>query len=1306
MNGRLRRAWEASASEHPSPTLPFIRGAVASALHNLALFTGDAGAERTWSARRGCVKAATVVGPIDWTPLRGLEDPSPIAADQPLAKSYAGIPPFGAQVAPVVVGADACQLDVASTSVLQGTRAVVVDLTVPRPETISVSLTSSSAAVLDVGGARAIRRGFEAGGQAVLRFARVTIPAAGTVRVVARVAQRGDTGPIEIDALGRGRRDAGLERARARVRRDGARQERPGGGDHAAARPGGRGGRRRGAARDGGRARRRAPPGARSRWGRKRPQTPGSCGALRREPGEAAVRSPAMDLLYARAIDSAEDMPDNKASDRIRAAMERALAAWPSAWEARIGHARIIERRRGAGEGITEALRSLGAAPGTAFKPSDAMVAAYVAVIAKRSQLLDVAEAAYDAVNRLAPGSPLLAYVDGRLHTRTGADAVQAACQGGLRRSETDCFEALRDRGDFGGALADLGRLRALRESPDAYQDAEISVRILSNDVKGALAVYDSMEPGSRRMLEALGLAGSFAPGEARGRLVRDRITSRDSPYSIPTLVRALGVEPDPAPRLEEEGRRLVLADQRSTFLPGAGTAVLRHIERYGIEASGLVHFVEYDLRRVSGTTDVAEGAIAYGPSIEGRSAPRLLRKRIHKRDGRILEPDPAANASQASDLSQLEQGDYVEQIAEGWALPGDTGQIIIDTPDLLPERTSVREAVIEVRRAEGVPFSVWAHPLLGAPEEHSEGGYKVSVWRLRDQAPRRMEDGVPRMERGVSVSLGTQTWAEVGRAFQEAIRSLEDKDPYVVRWAEEVAGPDRRPSKSLVARVVAAAGKKIKVAGGAELSDIAAMYGGGSQHATARTILELGQGSRSWVIYRALRQLGVDAGIAIAEVEPWSAVASYPPHVGRFRHPLVVAHLGAEGDLWIDADVDGPPLPPGRISPELRGRTALLSDGSTITVQGTAGEVGDEADVRLTLDDKGDARGTFTVLLHGRTAQSLADAFETVVGSERREMLRRVVLGWLPWADVDEVALSSAEGSWEVALRATIAIHGFGRPEGKNGKTWVLAGLEPVHRGGAGTLGASYASRAARQNALAIDNPIQYHFHRRIELPRRGHRHARPRRGRRRRPQRLRAPLGDADGPDARGGLHAQPAHRDGPRRAVPGLRREGAGHRRRLHGGDAHPREVSADMREGVPLGPLTTLGVGGPARFFASVASHVDAAEAAAFAEAQGLPTLVLGGGSNLLVADRGFHGVVLRVRVRGVAVREHGDVVEVEAGAGMRVGRSRGARRGARLGRHRVPLRHTRRGGRDADTERRRLRAGGGRDHPAGARRSTA
>lgn len=165
-----------------------------------------------------------------------------------------------------------------------------------------------------------------------------------------------------------------------------------------------------------------------------------------------------------------------------------------------------------------------------------------------------------------------------------------------------------------------------------------------------------------------------------------------------------------------------------------------------------------------------------------------------------------------------------------------------------------------------------------------------------------------------------------------------------------------------------------------------------------------------------------------------------------------------------------------------------MLAGGNIVTVMATTGETGDEVDIRLTLDEKGDAKGSFTILLHGRAAQALAEAFETVVGTNRRQMLQGVVLGWLPWADVEEVTVSSSEGSWEVALRASIRIHGYARPEGQDGKTWVLPGIEPVHivvpRSFAGTLGATYASRAARQSALLIDTALQYHVRRRIELP------------------------------------------------------------------------------------------------------------------------------------------------------------------------------------------------------------------------------
>jgi UDP-N-acetylmuramate dehydrogenase len=72
---------------------------------------------------------------------------------------------------------------------------------------------------------------------------------------------------------------------------------------------------------------------------------------------------------------------------------------------------------------------------------------------------------------------------------------------------------------------------------------------------------------------------------------------------------------------------------------------------------------------------------------------------------------------------------------------------------------------------------------------------------------------------------------------------------------------------------------------------------------------------------------------------------------------------------------------------------------------------------------------------------------------------------------------------------------------------------------------------------------------------------------------------------------------------------------------------------MQQNVSLAPLTTLRIGGPARFFALIDTEAALLEAVAFARARNLPLFVLGGGSNLLVADTGFDGVVLQIALTG-------------------------------------------------------------------------
>ncbi len=69
---------------------------------------------------------------------------------------------------------------------------------------------------------------------------------------------------------------------------------------------------------------------------------------------------------------------------------------------------------------------------------------------------------------------------------------------------------------------------------------------------------------------------------------------------------------------------------------------------------------------------------------------------------------------------------------------------------------------------------------------------------------------------------------------------------------------------------------------------------------------------------------------------------------------------------------------------------------------------------------------------------------------------------------------------------------------------------------------------------------------------------------------------------------------------------------------------------IQENVPLAPLTTLQVGGVARYFAELKREDEVREAVQFAKTRGLPLFVLGGGSNLVVADSGWPGLVLKSR----------------------------------------------------------------------------
>jgi len=90
---------------------------------------------------------------------------------------------------------------------------------------------------------------------------------------------------------------------------------------------------------------------------------------------------------------------------------------------------------------------------------------------------------------------------------------------------------------------------------------------------------------------------------------------------------------------------------------------------------------------------------------------------------------------------------------------------------------------------------------------------------------------------------------------------------------------------------------------------------------------------------------------------------------------------------------------------------------------------------------------------------------------------------------------------------------------------------------------------------------------------------------------------------------------------------------------------------LREQEPLAQHTTLGLGGPARYFHECTTEAELREALTWARERRLRVQIMGGGSNLVVADAGFPGLVLKLAIGGIALRETTQGVELTAAAGV-------------------------------------------------------
>jgi len=94
----------------------------------------------------------------------------------------------------------------------------------------------------------------------------------------------------------------------------------------------------------------------------------------------------------------------------------------------------------------------------------------------------------------------------------------------------------------------------------------------------------------------------------------------------------------------------------------------------------------------------------------------------------------------------------------------------------------------------------------------------------------------------------------------------------------------------------------------------------------------------------------------------------------------------------------------------------------------------------------------------------------------------------------------------------------------------------------------------------------------------------------------------------------------------------------------------EFEQSLQTNIPLAPFTTLGIGGPAKYFAEIKNAGALSAGVEWARAHSLPFFVLGGGSNIVVDDRGFAGLVLQVSITGVETCLEEGYAVLNAGAG--------------------------------------------------------
>jgi hypothetical protein len=284
-----------------------LRAAGTHAMVSLAETRGDEVDAEAWRKASGCAREALVYPPRDWATVSGLDAPSPLGRGTGALTAVRSRAPFDRPIDPVIYRNRGCIVSATAAAVTPGVRDIVTDLIVDKAGWIDVAIWSSAPAVVSAGGKRVVDRKYEDGPRDVLRMARLRV-SKGRLRFVISASTPVGDEHLELQAWSTDGKPFAFSAPALGTVADAKAEET-----------------------------------SVLEW----PQAKTNDEQLVRAlaflaAGESARaetlanlerRTPALTLVYARAVRNAADLPAPARAERIEKASEELLGAWKGAWE-------------------------------------------------------------------------------------------------------------------------------------------------------------------------------------------------------------------------------------------------------------------------------------------------------------------------------------------------------------------------------------------------------------------------------------------------------------------------------------------------------------------------------------------------------------------------------------------------------------------------------------------------------------------------------------------------------------------------------------------------------------------------------------------------------------------------------------------------------------------------------------------------------------------------------------------------------------------------------------------------------------